>query len=233
MARVKKRSSTKSRQHLPRKQPTQARSQARVGRILEAAAEVVDEVGYDAATTNMIARRARCSIGTLYQFFPHKAALLHALALQYTEEMRTLTARVLTQVTGPQTAPVDWREAVGQVVEAFADFHQHRAGFRAVWFGGHLSADLISSAIQCGRDIARGLEPLLEGLAPQVAPERRMLICRVATELVGGLLILSTEHRPDDPRWAKRVVHEAKRACVAYLERAVLDEPATVIEPAG
>ena len=224
MARAKKRSTTRQRKHLPRKSPTQARSQARVSRILEAAAEVVDEVGYDAATTNMIARRARCSIGSLYQFFPNKAALLHALALQYTEEMRGLTARVLAQVTGPQAAPIDWRDAVGKVVEAFADFHQHRAGFRAVWFGGHLSADLISSAIQCGRDIARGVEPLLEALAPHLAPERRMLVSRVATELTGGLLILSTEQREDDPRWAQKVVHEAKRACVAYLERAVLEE---------
>ena len=221
-----KKRETKARKHLPRKRPTQARGEARVQRILLAAAEVVEEVGYDAATTNMIARRARCSIGSLYQFFPNKASLLHALALQYTDEMRQLLGRVVTEVMGPHTRPMDWREGVGQLVEAFARFHLGRAGFRAVWFGGLLSADLIASAIQCGRDIARGVEPLLEALAPQLPPARRLLIARGATELVGGLLILATERREDDPGWADRVVREAKRACVAYLEQAVADETA-------
>src|SRR5581483_4705893 len=78
-----------------RKTPTQARSQARVQKILEAAAEVGAEVGYDAATTNAIAARAETSIGSLYQFFPNKAALMHALALSYMAELRGLLVKAV------------------------------------------------------------------------------------------------------------------------------------------
>ena len=212
-----------AKKHLPRKKPSQARSQERVRRILDAAAEVVEEVGYDAATTNQIAARAGCAIGSLYQFFPNKAALMHALALLYVEELRALLGRVIADVTGPQDRPLDWRESVSRIVDAFAHFHHHRAGFHAVFFGGLLSADLLQTAIQCGRDMAQGVEPLLAALAPGAEPERRLLVARVATELTGALLILSTE-RKEDPAWVASVLDQTKLAVIAYLERALISD---------
>jgi AcrR family transcriptional regulator len=62
-----------------RKTPRQARSLATVGIILDAAALVLVEEGYDRATTNRIAERAGVSIGSLYQYFPNRDALLGAL----------------------------------------------------------------------------------------------------------------------------------------------------------
>ena len=63
-----------------RREPRQERGRRRIEGILEAAARVFAEVGYEAATTNAIAREARTSIGSLYQFFPNKGAVLEALA---------------------------------------------------------------------------------------------------------------------------------------------------------
>ncbi|WP_225878366.1 TetR/AcrR family transcriptional regulator [Spongiactinospora rosea] len=63
----------------PRKQPRQARAELTRQRILRAAARVFAEYGYAAGTTNRIAERARVSIGSLYQYYPNKDAILAEL----------------------------------------------------------------------------------------------------------------------------------------------------------
>ena len=63
----------------PRRKPSQDRAQVTVAAILEAAAEILVDVGYARASTNMVAARAGVSIGSLYQYFPNKDALFIAL----------------------------------------------------------------------------------------------------------------------------------------------------------
>ncbi|MEV6632411.1 TetR/AcrR family transcriptional regulator [Actinoplanes sp. NPDC051470] len=67
----------------PRKQPRQVRAELTRQRILAAAAHVFVEHGYAAGTTNRIAERARVSIGSLYQYFPNKGAILAGLLAQH------------------------------------------------------------------------------------------------------------------------------------------------------
>ncbi|MFH8344370.1 TetR/AcrR family transcriptional regulator [Streptomyces sp. NPDC018045] len=67
----------------PRKQPRQARAEATRQRILTAAAHVFAEYGYAAGTTNRIAERARVSIGSLYQYYPNKDAILAELLTRH------------------------------------------------------------------------------------------------------------------------------------------------------
>jgi AcrR family transcriptional regulator len=63
----------------PRKQPKQDRAAQTRQRILDSAAHIFAEYGYSAGTTNRIAEGAGLSIGSLYQYFPNKDAILHAL----------------------------------------------------------------------------------------------------------------------------------------------------------
>lgn len=76
-----------------RKAPTQARSLATVSAAVEAAARILEEHGHDGFSTNAVAERAGISIGSLYQYFPGKEALIGALLLRETslliEEVRT------------------------------------------------------------------------------------------------------------------------------------------------
>ncbi|CAM5392431.1 TetR/AcrR family transcriptional regulator OS=Streptomyces rimosus subsp. rimosus (strain ATCC/ DSM 40260 / JCM 4667 / NRRL 2234) OX=1265868 GN=SRIM_033335 PE=4 SV=1 [Streptomyces rimosus subsp. rimosus] len=67
----------------PRKQPRQARAEATRQRILTAAAHVFAEYGYAAGTPNRIAARARVSIGSLYQYYPNKDAILAELLIRH------------------------------------------------------------------------------------------------------------------------------------------------------
>ncbi|WP_328491876.1 TetR/AcrR family transcriptional regulator [Streptomyces sp. NBC_00414] len=67
----------------PRRKPRQVRAELTRGRILAAAAHVFAEYGYAAGTTNRIAEEARVSIGSLYQYFPNKDAILAELLVQH------------------------------------------------------------------------------------------------------------------------------------------------------
>jgi AcrR family transcriptional regulator len=62
----------------PRKSPVQARSSASVEAILQATVQVLLQVGKEGLTTTRVAARAGLSVGTLYQYFPNKSALLQA-----------------------------------------------------------------------------------------------------------------------------------------------------------
>jgi AcrR family transcriptional regulator len=72
---------------LPKREPKQARGKLRVAALLDAAAAVFSEKGYDGATMTEIATRARAAIGSLYQFFPSKEALADALLARYGERI--------------------------------------------------------------------------------------------------------------------------------------------------
>ena len=71
----------------PRKSPVQARSAASVDAILEATIQVLLKVGKDRLTTTRVSSRAGVSVGTLYQYFPNKSALLQAVLRRHLEEV--------------------------------------------------------------------------------------------------------------------------------------------------
>lgn len=71
----------------PRKLPEQDRSRATVEAIVDAAARVLVKHGYDAFTTNRVAEKAGVSVGSLYQYFPNKDALLSELMRRHVEEI--------------------------------------------------------------------------------------------------------------------------------------------------
>jgi len=84
----------------------QQRSREKVGYVLEAAAQVFGELGYAGATTNKISERAGVSVGTLYQYFPNKDAILLALAerhvLEGERELKVAAERLLLRGGRPR-----------------------------------------------------------------------------------------------------------------------------------
>lgn len=83
----------------PRKTPVQSRSAASVEAILEATVQVLLSVGKDTLTTTRVALRAGVSIGTLYQYFPNKSALLQAALKRHLDEVTAAVERVCREQT--------------------------------------------------------------------------------------------------------------------------------------
>ena len=86
---------------LPRKRPLQARARQTVEAIVEAAARILESQGRDRLTTNAVAERAGVSIGTLYQYFPDKEALVGALIARETSLLVDEAERARAQASGP------------------------------------------------------------------------------------------------------------------------------------
>ena len=113
-----------------RNEPVQARSAARLTALLDAAAHVVHEIGYERLTTAMVADRAGASIGTVYRYFPDRIAVLQSLAARNAERTSGLA---LAEVSNP--AHQHWVGALSaafqHVVVAFRD----EPGFASLRYG--------------------------------------------------------------------------------------------------
>ncbi len=84
----------------PRKAPKQSRSLETVSAIVEAAARILEEEGHNSFSTNAIALRAGVSIGSLYQYFPTKDAIIGALLVRETTLLLQDAAQALSKPTG-------------------------------------------------------------------------------------------------------------------------------------
>ena len=84
----------------PRKSPVQARSAASVDAILEATIQVLLNVGKERLTTTRVALRAGVSVGTLYQYFPNKGALLQAALRRHLDEVTEAVELVCREQKG-------------------------------------------------------------------------------------------------------------------------------------
>jgi AcrR family transcriptional regulator len=166
-----------------RNQPRQARSAARVELLLDVAAMVFEEVGYDAATTNLVAARAGVPVGTLYRWFPDKGALAEALTDRYLDHLVTVSNELLNQIEPAEHIGEFLRWVLGRLVE---ETRKQRA----------LSALLVSAMVPGGRSSAglrmrRGLEGhiamLIEVRVPGVPAEirdRSATVCATVAQLV-------------------------------------------------
>jgi len=83
-----------------RKEPRQARSREMVERIVAAGRSVLVEHGYDAFSTNRVATTAGISPGSLYQYFPDKAAILEVVVDRYWDEVAESVAASLADHLG-------------------------------------------------------------------------------------------------------------------------------------
>ncbi|WP_421999242.1 TetR/AcrR family transcriptional regulator [Reyranella sp.] len=103
---------------IPRKSASQQRSRATVETLLDATARVLVRDGYDRASTNRIAARAGVSVGSLYQYFPNKEALVAALVARHNREMLELVRAALAEV-----ASRDLGTAMRELTRATLDAH--------------------------------------------------------------------------------------------------------------
>ena len=201
----------------PRRVPTQQRSQERLARIARAAGELSVEVGADAVTMEAIAARAETSIGSLYQFYPNKDALLHAVAERYVGDLFALLdasdAAELSAASDATTLPLE--ALVDAVLEPFVVFHQAHPGYFAILFAPQGSAALRAVRGRLRERLTRRAERLFEARAPRLDATKRRHLALTAVEAARALLQFIVT---GVPRGEQRAMRDELRAMlVAYL----------------
>ena len=197
-----------------RREPRQARGERRVGAVLDAAAAVFAEVGYEEATTNAIARRARTSIGSLYQFFPNKAAVLQALTARYLGQLRAVHDRVFDAASLRLPLPAFY----DRLIDTLAEFHRANPGFRPLFYGSTTSPELAAAAALLHQECVGRAEAAIATRAARLAPERRRLYAVLNVEVVKALLPLAES---GDAARRARVLAEVKRMLLAHMTQAL------------
>lgn len=129
---------------LLRNEPVQARSTARLASLLEAAAAVVDEVGYERLTTALVAERAGASIGTVYRYFPDRIVVLQGLSARFVSDSLDQVSRIVREAEH-----VNWWEAFDAVLSDLVESFRDVPGFRSLRFGDvlDLGPDAVASGV--------------------------------------------------------------------------------------
>lgn len=100
-----------------RRQPSQARAQQTMHTLFKAAAQILDKEGEGGLTTNKVAAAAGFSIGTLYQYFPSKEALVRAMAARGQDLVLQELGRYLSELEVQEDVQqLDGRELLGQAI---------------------------------------------------------------------------------------------------------------------
>lgn len=122
-----------------RRTPQQDRSAVRVERLLDTCGEILTEVGYDELSTTQLAERSGMAIGSVYQFFPDKRAVVDALA------QRNLHHYLNRLLPAAQTAP-DWWHTIEPTMRIYHALYADQVAFRAVRIGFDEAADRAARA---------------------------------------------------------------------------------------
>jgi AcrR family transcriptional regulator len=192
----------------------QARGRARIESILDAAEQLVGEVGYDEMTTNAVAARAGISPGSLYQFFGNKGEILDGLIARCSAEMSQFWEAQLS--ASAMELPID--VVVDRVMDAIVAFKTSRPAFWALFHGSVTSDTLAEAARRLDGQLAERLDRVYAVRAPHLTPERRRLVAQVSVATVKSLMPLVMERTGTDSAAA---IAELKRVLTGYLTPAL------------
>ncbi|MCM0677341.1 TetR family transcriptional regulator [Micromonospora phytophila] len=190
--------------------------------MLDACAELVDEVGYEGLTTTLLAERAEVAIGSVYQFFPDKRAIVQALTLRTMESyLQRLDERFASDEM------THWWDGVDAGIDEYISMHRTVPGFRTLHFGDVVDLHLLDEQRDNNGVIADQLARVLTdrfGLAD--VPELRFHL-EIAVEAADALIKLAFRRQADGD---DRVLVEAKALIREYLHRQV-DARTQVTQP--
>ena len=196
-----------------RRVPVQGRSVARVNRMLDACAQLVDEVGYDGLTTTLLAERAGVAIGSVYQFFPDKRAIVQALTLRNLEAyLQRLSTRL------QQEKSTHWWGAVDAAIDEYIAMHRTTPGFRTLHFGDVVDVHLIDAERDNNEVIADHLAELLVRYHNVADRPRLRFALVIAVEAADALIKLAFRRQAEGD---EAVLVEAKALVREYLHRHV------------
>jgi AcrR family transcriptional regulator len=189
-----------------RRIPQQERGERRVAQLLDAAADVIAEDGYEAATMTKIAERAGASIGAVYQYFLNKEAVVRALRAQFGDEMDARWT-----ILEKASAELSVKQFVEHLVDVMVQFIEEHPAYIPL-----LDAPLRYKRDQQARDRLRGrFATFFRSRRPSLTPEQAFRVANVSIQIVKSMNWLYADAKPQE---RPELVSEYKLALTAYLE---------------
>jgi AcrR family transcriptional regulator len=181
--------------------PRQVRGQRKVDHIVRSAEALFAEVGFEQATTNAIAARAGISIGSLYQFFASKEAILSAMANRYLDQMRRAVDEGMAGSQG-----VELEHFLTQMLTMAVKLQEQRPYFLQCLGRSRPSPVLCQAVTDLNDYFAGQMLAILEQVSADDQPKMLRLRARVCIETMGALLPLAVRAKGRDRTLATREI---------------------------
>ncbi len=192
-----------------RRRPRQVRSQERINRILDTAEQVFAEIGFDSATTNLIASQAETSIGSLYEFFPNKEAIAHALAERYIEQIVGLYANLFSMALS-----LEGTQVVERIVEGLDRFYREHPAAIPLLNGQFTSPELAAAGASLQLALERRIEEIIAIRRPDF-PQAKCHLISIVIGTASRSLLVRADQVPLSQRRA--LVREIDHLVTGYL----------------
>jgi AcrR family transcriptional regulator len=160
------------------------RGQQRRDLILDTAADLLVEGGTEAINTNAIADRAQIAVGSIYQYFANKEAILAALSDRYMQQLAANTLEALQQ----DVSGLDGQMMVDRVIDPMIAFERRHPAFRYLQASVENSGALADAAKRMDQEILATIQDLLRRVYPQLLHSQEM--ARVMKALYKGISYL-------------------------------------------
>ncbi len=197
-----------------RHRPVQQRGRIRFEAILSAARSLLAERGVEGFTIDDVAQQAGIPVGSVYQYFPNKFAIVVEL------DARDTRALVDDLVASASRFPTrDWQSETNHLIDLVAKHWVEDPSRRAVWLAMRSTAATRTVAAEHFRALVSTLLPIIAELTPNQSAQQRQTIAEVVVEMCQSLLHFSVSD--GEPRPA--TVEELKRMLRAYLRAVALD----------
>ena len=198
----------------PRKQASQDRSRSTVDALVGATTRILVKEGYDQASTNRIAEVAGVSIGSLYQYFPSKEALVAAVIDRHTQELSQVTRNAMVRMAA-RPIEVAAREFVSVAIDAHrVDPKLHAVLTEQIPRVGRL--ENVEANIREGYALVRGYLEAHRDEIDVADPDLAAFVCVTVVEALTHAAVL---RRPDllAGEKAQKFVDDVTRLLVRYL----------------
>lgn len=201
----------------PRKTPRQARSEATVEAIFEATIQVLLVEGALGLTTTRVAERAGVSVGTLYQYFPHKQAMLHAVLKRHLDGIIAAVEAGAEAHQGGMLAAISDALVAAYLEAKLANFETTLALYR-------IAPELDLAALQ--KDNSIRIDKVVTAALASASDARFSDIRTVALTMQAVVTgaIRTVLERGASPAMLKIIARELPKMCRAYLRSAARDE---------
>jgi AcrR family transcriptional regulator len=191
------------------KAPKRARGVQRVASLLDAAAALFAENGYDATTMTQIAHRAGASIGSLYQFFPSKAVLAEALFGRYMERVASLLEDLAKRAPG--LSPV---QLADKLVDLMLDVRSDRDAAAAL-------SSSVSGIVERRKPLRGATRRQIAAILRAANPRLREKAAAEAAAMIAHVLKIMPTLAKEEEDGGPAIVAQARKMLAGYIERFV------------